>query len=264
MKPITDFQFGPALLTSENYFWNCKTLESVAAYHKKLKRRSDNDYQALLSITQNNRKLFSLISSVTQTLDGWCSVPKAAALAALTTAMNVQLAIEIGVWAGRSLLPVAFAMKAKGSGQIKGIDPYTAKASAADEFGENLKWWDNQKMHDDIKAKFWDHVKKFDVIQHVDLIEKKSDDVDITPPDPKWKLEADLLHIDGNHQDQAIRDAERFGPLVRLGGIVVCDDLKWQGGGPLRAIDALEDMGFIELFRVEGDGDCWNAMQKVK
>lgn len=259
MKPITEFQYGPLLLTSEAYFWNCKTPESIAAYHKKLKRRSDNDYQALLSITQNNRKLFSLISSVTQTLDGWCSVPKACALAALTTAMDVQTAIEIGVWAGRSLLPVAFAMKTKGSGQIKGIDPYTAQASAADEFGENLKWWDNQKMHDDIKAKFWDHVKKFDVIQHVDLIEKKSDDVGFAGAGL-----VDLLHIDGNHQDQAIRDAERFGSKVRLGGIVVCDDLKWQGGGPLRAIDALEDMGFVELFRVEGEGDCWNAMQRIK
>lgn len=259
MKPITEFQFGPALLESKAYFWNCRTKEDIAAYHKKLARRSDNDYQALLSITQSNRKLFSLISSVTQTLDGWCSVPKAAALAALTTAMNVQLAVEIGVWAGRSLLPVAFAMKAKGSGVIKGIDPYTAAASADGEFGENLNWWNNQKMHDDIKAKFWAHVKKFDVIGHVDLIEKTSDSVSFDGAD-----ELDLLHIDGNHQEQAIRDAERFGELVRLGGVVVCDDLKWQGGAPLRAIDALEDLGFVELFRVEGDGDCWNAMMRVK
>lgn len=259
MKPITDFQFGPLLLESKQYFWNCRTAEEIAAYHKKLARRSDNDYQQLLSITQHNRKLFSLISSVTQTLDGWCSVPKAAALAAMTTAMNVQLAIEIGVWAGRSLLPVAFAMKAKGSGVIKGIDPYLAAASAADEFGDNLEWWNNQKMHDDIKAKFWNHVKKFEVISHVDLIEKRSDDVSLV-----GATDFDLLHVDGNHQEQAIRDAEKFGPLVRLGGIVVCDDLKWQGGATLRAIDTLEDMGFVEVFRVEGDGDCWNAMQKVK
>lgn len=256
MKPITDFTFGPLLLTSDQYFWNCKTVAQLAAYHKKLARRSDNDYQALLSITQNNRKLFSLISSVTQTLDGWCSVPKAAALAALTTAMNFQTAVEIGVWAGRSLLPVAFAMSDKGSGIITGIDPYTAKASAADEFGENLKWWNDQKMHDGIKEKFWNHVHKFNLGQQVQLIEMPSDEVK--------PIECDLLHVDGNHQDQAIRDAERFGPLVRLGGIVVCDDLKWQGGGPLRAIDTLEDMGFVEVFRVEGDGDCWNAMQRVK
>lgn len=259
MKPITEFTYGPLLLTSKDYFWNCRTKEELTAYHKKLARRSDNDYLALLSITQNNRKLFSLISSVTQTLDGWCSVPKAAALAALTTAMDVQTAIEIGVWAGRSLLPVAFAMQAKGTGVIKGIDPYTAAASAKDEFGENLEWWNNQKMHDDIKAKFWNHVKKFDVQARVILEEKKSDEVD-----PKGSAPYDLLHIDGNHTDQAIRDAERFGPMVRLGGIIICDDLKWQGGGPLRAIDTLEDMGFVEVFRVEGDGDCWNAMQRVK
>ncbi len=173
--------------------------------------------------------------------------------------MDVHTALEIGVWAGRSLLPVAFAMKEKGSGIIHGIDPYTAAASADGEFGENLEWWNNQKMHDDIKAKFWNHVNKFDVKSRVMLWEKRSDDV--TPSDYPT---LDLCHIDGNHTDQAIRDAERFGPLVRLGGIVVCDDLKWQGGGPLRAIDTLEDMGFVEVFRVEGDGDCWNALQKVK
>ncbi len=260
MKQITDYKFTEDLLTSKSFFWNCRTKEDIAAYHKKLARRSDNDYQQLLSITQNNRKLFSLISSVTQTLDGWCSVPKACALAALTTAMNVQQAVEIGVWAGRSLLPVAFAMKEQGFGMIRGIDPYTAAASAQDEFGENLKWWNDQKMHDDIKAKFWNHVKKFAVEPHVHLLEKKSDDIDLSI----FTTTLDLCHVDGNHQDQAIRDAERFGPLVRLGGIVVCDDLKWQGGGPLRAIDTLEDLGFVEVFRVEGDGDCWNAMQRVK
>lgn len=259
MKPITDFEFGPALLESKAYFWNCRTPEELKAYHQKLKRRTENDYQQLLSITQANRKLFSLISSVTQTLDGWCSVPKACALAALTTAMDVQLAIEIGVWAGRSLLPVAFAMKAKGSGVIKGIDPYSAKASVDGEFGDNEKWWSDQKMHDDIKAKFWNHVKKFEIIGHVDLIEKPSDEVSLAGGG-----DFDLLHIDGNHQEQAIRDAERFGNRVRLGGVVVCDDLKWQGGAPLRAIDTLEDMGFVELFRIEGDGDCWNAMQRVE
>ena len=139
-----------------------------------------------------------------------------------------------------------------------GIDPYTAAASAQDEFGENLKWWNDQKMHDGIKEKFWNHVRKFGVYDYVSLVEKKSDDVILDT------IVFDMAHIDGNHQDQAIRDAERFGAHVRLGGIIICDDLKWQGGGPLRAIDTLEDMGFVEVFRVEVESDCWNVMQKVR
>ncbi len=256
MKPVTEFTYGPLLLTSKDYFWNCRTQEELTAYHKKLKRRTDNDYQQLLSITQNNRPLFSLISSVAATADGWTSQAKASALAAIILTMKPFGVTEIGVWSGKGLLPMAFAMREIGSGIAIGIDPYSAQASGEGEFGENKIWWEDQTKHDYARNLLLTFIKKFEVEKWVKLIQKKSDDVE--------PMECGLLSIDGNHQEQAIRDVERFAPKVSLGGIVFMDDRHWQGGAVLRAEDVLEDLGFSRLFDVTTGGDDWSAFQKVK
>lgn len=251
MKNITNFTYHPNLLTSKEFFWNCKTTEEMEQCS------GVDQFDALLSIVQSNRKLFSLISTTIPTMDGWTSLPKACALASLTLAIKPISACEIGIWAGRSLLPVAMAMKTIGSGIITGIDPYSPQESAKGEFGENEKWWAAQD-HLAIKEKFTHFVLRFDLGKHVRHIHKPSDEVDLKG----FKFE--LLHIDGSHTDQAVRDAERFGALVPIGGVAVLDDLNWVGGGVLRAIDTLEELGFREILRRTSDGDNWNIMQRVK
>jgi len=254
MTPITSHPFTQDLLTDKSWFWNCKTTEEVEACQR-LDRQEQ--FNALLAIVQNNRKLFSLITSTIPTMDGWTTLPKACALASLTLALRPASAVEIGIWAGRSLLPIAMAMKHLGTGLITGIDPYSSQESAKGEFGENEKWWAAQD-HKAIKEKFLHFVNRFGLGNHIKHIEKPSDEVDLTG----YRIE--LLHVDGSHTDQAVRDAERFGALVPIGGIAVLDDLHWVGGGVLRAIDTLEDMGFVEVLRRTGDGDNWNIMQRAK
>ncbi len=256
MKQITEFPFSEDLLKSDRYFWNCRTPEQLAAYHKKLLRRpdGDSDYQALLSIAQNNRKLFSLISSI-QHFDGWTSVAKGCALASIVLTMRPKVAAELGVWAGKGLLPVAFAMKEIGFGKVVGIDPYSAQESVKGQEKVHADWWQSVD-HAGIKQKFLGHVKHFDLESIVSLIQKPSNDVEPFP--------CDLISLDGNHGEQALTDAERFGRSVSLGGIVFNDDLMWGNGYVLRSLDALEDLGFRELFRVKAEGECWNVMQKVK
>lgn len=259
MKPITDYPFSQSLLFSPDYFWNCRTKEQLEKYHSA--PRGNSDHEALLAITQENKSLFRFISSFVPTIGGWASVEKTCTLAGLVLAMKPKLVCEIGVFEGRVLIPMALAMQTIGNGKAIGIDPYSAEASADGEIGENAVWWNNQPMHDEALKKFLHYVKSFKLDQYVELIRKKSDDADV----PEGM---NILSLDGNHSDQAVKDAERFGPKVRLGGIVVCDDLHWQAGGVLRAVDALEDMGFKELYRVvkSGDGESndWNVMQRVQ
>lgn len=252
MKPITAHPFTQDLLTSTEYFWNCKTPDELSKWHAS----PVDQLQPLLSIVQANRKLFSLIATTIPTMDGWCSLEKACVLASLTLAMKPVSAVEIGIWAGRSLLPVAMAMKTIGSGIITGIDPYSPQESAKSEVGESEKWWAAQD-HKAIKDKFNAFVRYFQVEQFVRHIEKPSDQVEL-------KTSPTLLHVDGSHTDQAVRDAERFGKLVPLGGIVIMDDINWQMGGVLRALDALEEMGFTEVHRQTGNGEDWNIMQRIK
>lgn len=261
MKPLTTHPYKPELLTSEDYFWNCRTSEALEDYYDRLDSRkvinpTDGDDKALLAIVQNEKKLFSLIVSTVQTMDGWSSPEKCCAMASLVLAIRPKVCVEIGVFAGRSLIPMAMALKhASIPGKVIGIDPYSAQESVKGEQGENEKWW-GQLDHNSIHDKFQGFVKRFDLSQQVQLIKKSSNDVE--------PMECDLIHIDGNHSDQALKDAERFGPKVRLGGIAIMDDLMWVGGGVLRAIDVLEELGFCEAFRVQADGECWNVMQRVK
>lgn len=259
MKPITSVQFLPEFLTSDKYFWNCRTKEQLEKCHSTAKDGSE--HETLLSICQENRKLFRFIASFVPTVGGWASVEKACMMASLVLAMKPKLFCEIGTFEGRSFIPVAVAMQDIGDGRAIGIDPYSAEASTAGESGENAVWWNNQAMHDAALAKFQHYVKTFKLESFVHLLRKKSDDVDVPE-------NMDILSLDGNHSDQATRDAERFGPNVRLGGIVICDDLHWQAGGVLRAVDVLEDLGFKELYRVVksggGEANDWNVMQRVK
>jgi predicted O-methyltransferase YrrM len=255
MKPITEHPYTPELLTHKRYFWNCKTPEELQDYYKHLPHKGD-DLSALLAIMQGHRKTELMVRTTIPTMDGWCSEQKACVLAALTIALRPKIAVEIGVWAGRSLLPVAFALRdQKIDGKIIGIDPYSAQESTKGEYGENEKWW-GQVDHESIYEKCQQSINRFQLESYVQLIRKTSDAVQ--PP------VCQLCHCDGNHTEQAVRDVERFGAAIEVGGIIICDDIMWQGGGVLRAIDTLENMGFIEAIRVMENGEAWNVMQRVK
>ena len=67
--------------------------------------------------------------------DGWCKLEKANALAAAIVSIQPNLIVEVGVWAGRSLIPMALSLKYLGKGKILGIDPWRAADS---EIGQRL------------------------------------------------------------------------------------------------------------------------------
>ncbi|MGV1047669.1 MAG: class I SAM-dependent methyltransferase [Solirubrobacterales bacterium] len=247
MKPLTALEFAPAMLASPAYFWNLTDPDE-------LHMESNPGIEPLHAIVQSQHpKLFRTIMTTIPTMDGWCSVEKAVALAGLVITMKPMMCVEIGVWAGRSLLPMAWALKENGNGRVIGIDPYSAQESAKNEFAGNEEWWGKQD-HEIIMKKFQSFVRNFSLESVVQLIRKPANDAE--------PVRTALLHIDGSHTEQAVKDAERFGAMVPVGGIVVLDDIAWVGGAVLRAIDTLEDMGFVERYR--NTEQSWNIMQRVK
>jgi predicted O-methyltransferase YrrM len=70
----------------------------------------------------------------------------------------------------------------------------------------------------------------------------------------------DLLHHDANHGPQVVDDIERWTPAIRVGGVLVLDDLDWAGGHVVRARDRALELGFVELYTL-GTG-C--VMQRVR
>jgi hypothetical protein len=147
-----------------------------------------------------------------------------------------------------------WALRENKTGKAIGIDPYDAKISSEQEFPGNSEWWGSLN-HDLIEKKFHAFLKAFGVAHLCEIIKKKSDDVN-------FPTNIDLAHVDGGHCEGGFRDIQRIAPKIRMGGIIVLDDIFWVGGAILRGIDHLEEVGFVEHYRNKEQN--WNVMRKEK
>lgn len=192
-------------------------------------------------------KLFEQIDKcLLEVLDGWCTQPKAHLLASAIIITRPKLVVEIGVWAGRSLFPMAMACREVGQGKVIGIDPWSISASVEGMTGADLDWWQTVD-HEKIYQEFMSNLRRMELEPWIDVKRDKSDNVELDDP----RVGIGLLHIDGNHSDQAARDVERFASRVNKNGLVFCDDVAWSGGGVSKAIDLLLNMGFTKRLEID-------------
>lgn len=193
--------------------------------------------------------VFRRIEQITPKLSDWTSIDKAHTLASLVIALRPALTIEVGVWQGSSLVPMALAHRAIGFGRVIAVDPWDKMASIQGQQNkEDADWWagvDHEKAY----QLFVTVLAEEGLSKFVEIVRARSDEY--TPPDG-----VSLAHIDGNHGDQAISDVQKFAPKMASGGIIVMDDLNWFGGGVKRACAALESMGWIEYAPL-GTGSMW-------
>jgi predicted O-methyltransferase YrrM len=180
----------------------------------------------------------------------WCGLEKAHSLAALVIGLRPRVICEIGVWMGGSLIPMALALRAlrdidRGAGRdpvgrvVVAIDPWAAQESIAGQDPDNVSWWGSVDHEAAMRA----FLARLDQHELRDLcrVERASSSLAPVPP------AIDLLHVDGNHADQARMDVERFAPSVVPGGILVLDDLSWSGDHVRMARDIADSLGFREL-----------------
>jgi predicted O-methyltransferase YrrM len=176
-------------------------------------------------------------------IPGWCSIDKALDLAAVVIALRPKIIVEIGVFGGKSLLPMAMACESIGAGVVIGIDPWSNAASSEGYTGENAQWW-GKLNHEEIYHSFMGNIARLALKNRVAIERAKSDAAAVPAT-------IDLLHVDGQHTEQAIRDVNRFAANVRVGGIVCMDDINWTNDGRAevaKAVDALKALGFVELY----------------
>lgn len=185
---------------------------------------------------------FQEIEQLIPKCHGWCSVERAMVMASAVIAMRPAVSVEIGVWGGRGVIALALAHKLVG-GKVIGIDPWDREASIVGQTGENLKWWSSVN-HEEVYQDCIKRIGDAGLTHCVEIIRAKSDDV--TPP-----KEITILAIDGNHSDQAMRDVNRYAENIVLGGIVFADDLQWDGGGVLKSVERLTEMGFRKLYDLD-------------
>lgn len=164
-------------------------------------------------------------------LDGWCSKHKASILIDL---VNSQLKnkptnktikiVEIGVYGGKSLVPMAYALKKadpNGIAHVYGIDPWANEESLQGVSNESNRAYWAWIDHSAIMNKLIYHINLFNLNDQIKLIRQSSKEA--TPIE-----EIDILHIDGNHSDEAsYQDVTKWAPLVAKGGWIILDDITW-------------------------------------
>ncbi len=198
--------------------------------------------------------LFSQIVDEHPYITGWCSINKAIALASTVVALRPELVYEIGVFGGASAIPIALALKYCNAGKLIAIDPWEKSASVENMEPVNAAWW-GAVDHNDVLRKFEAHLQRLSLVPFVTIARTRSDD--ITPE------EISLLHVDGNHGPQALKDAQRFGACVRVGGIAFLDDIGWSGGNVSKAVDHLLSIGFVKLYTAIDNNCEWGVFQRV-
>ncbi len=154
-------------------------------------------------------------------LDGWCDVEKAQALAAIVIGLRPKVSVEIGVFGGRSLIPMGMAHAIVG-GHVIGIDPWSKDASLDGMDGANKDWWASVD-HEAVYQGFLNAANRPIAEGFIQVARNTSDKaIDAIP------AVIDLLHVDGSHSEKAsCFDVQTFGSRVRAGGILVMDDIEW-------------------------------------
>lgn len=187
-----------------------------------------------------------LQAEITQTLpllQGWCQLEKALHLASLAIEVGKEWGgsiVEVGVFGGKSLIPMALALRHSGSKQFAlGIDPMSIDAATEGDVGEaNKDWWEKVDL-EEVYAGFVKSVIDLKLTYHCRWIRLRSEPcLGLYPHDS-----IGLLHLDSNHSETvSCQDVETWGPRVRPGGYLVFDDSNWQS--QKRALDKIKAAGF--------------------
>lgn len=160
----------------------------------------------------------------TQTLPGWCPFEKAEYLANLVLSNRPDTVVELGIFGGRSLIPMAMAAKEIGHGIVWGIDPWTRSAAIDGEHNPaDLEWWSKINL-ESIYCEFADAVLKWKVTNECRWLRMTSKEASVLFE----KGSIDILHQDSNHSEKiSCNEIELWYDRVRDGGFWVLDDCDW-------------------------------------
>lgn len=195
------------------------------------------------------------LAPIINQLEGWCTLEKAQRLYDLVIESDSQITCELGVFGGKSLIPMGLAHRDKGSGFVFGIDTWHKKASLQGTNSElNNEWWskiDFEYIYNTV-AKAIDYHELND---YCGTIRLNSQTVGLMTADNIL----DIIHQDSNHSSEAIiAELNLWIPKLKVGGYWIADDTDWTESK--EGYSRLSDFG---LYMVE-DFTKWQIWKKIK
>lgn len=174
-----------------------------------------------------------VVASVPVDFGGGSGSGKALVLADLIARFGVTDTLEIGVYRGRSLLPVAAMLRVVGGGVATGIDPWGVdEALQHDEHavGPRVNDWVRSHPWEETYQGVVQRVEQLRLQDHCRILRMTSEEAAPQIADRS----VGLVHIDGNHDRAAVeRDAELYLPKLVPGGFLVLDDASWDSIRPV-------------------------------
>ncbi len=195
----------------------------------------------------------AIIEASKGALQGWCSTPKAMLLYSLVRAHRPNAIVEIGIYGGRSIVPMAVAARDNGRGYVAGIETWSA--DGAKQYRTNIGndfWWTTVDFTR-LKRDFHAFLAAHDLDAIVKVIEAPSDRAHYLFD------EIDMLHIDGGHSTfGAAQDVVNYVAKVRRGGVIVYDDINWPttAAGLQILMDTCQLVDVVEVMDSPGLPGC--------
>jgi predicted O-methyltransferase YrrM len=194
----------------------------------------------------------------------WCSVEKASALVAIVLALRPKIVVELGIWTGGSAIPMAIALRHLGAGQLIAVDAWSAADSIQGQGEVDSKWWGETvgpDGHERAYQTFLGRLEKHRITaERCAVVRRRTDEAVVLSS-------IDVLHHDANHGPQAMCDIARWAPAVRVGGMLIIDDIDWVGDHVRRARAHAIELGFRELYTHHQDDPQYRpycVLQRVR
>lgn len=189
------------------------------------------------------------------TRNGWATPEKMTRLYDLATEVSTDkrpCIVELGVFAGRSLFPMALAFKDAGRGLVYGVETWDNITPLEGENSkENDEWWGRVNM-DFIKAEFFKSVNFLALGNYVEAIKAKTYDAAVRFDDGTISI----IHQDSAHNEEVItKELDAWSSKVRIGGYWVTDDDDWKETEtgyaklPSYGFEKIEDYGKWSIYK---------------
>ncbi|MGL5003590.1 MAG: class I SAM-dependent methyltransferase, partial [Casimicrobium sp.] len=150
-------------------------------------------------------------------------------IAYLIARFQLASAVDIGVYRGRSFLPMCIALRENGHGIAHAVDPWS-KTEAAEKDNHYLRAeidaWIERLDFDAVYRSVIEQIKHNGLEKFAEIHRTTSREAALYFASKKMSF--DLIHIDGNHDtNTVVADVETYLPLLNANGFLVIDDVSW-------------------------------------
>lgn len=198
---------------------------------------------------------FAAISQYTP--NGWCSPQKAQHLYELAIQSGLGMSLELGVFSGRSLIPLGIAHKDNNRGFALGVDTWSKQAALeGTNDKDNDEWWESLNYHD-LYKECNVAIDSLSLNDYCGTVRMKSTSFGLLVE----KKMITLIHQDSNHSEEVTcAEVELFAPDLKPGTIWVSDDSRWPT--VQKSLSLLEFYGFELIGEFENGDNFYKAFIK--